>query len=115
MKHRYTYEEVRAMGRPPEIEMHAYNTTDGFERASGDIVECRERTKKPASDPVYLVPEGEGTFSFGGEEGQKGGTVPVGDHALPSPKSTVHDHEGRMRLFLSCSAAYDQASDGLWG
>ena len=115
MKHRYAYEEAKVTGRPPEIEMHAYNTGEDFGRASVGIVECRGRhgrIKNPVSDRVYLVLEGEGAFCFGGEEGQDEETVRVGkDDALLIPKGTVYAYEGRMRLFLSHSPDYEQDSD----
>lgn len=115
MKYKYTLEEARVTGRPPEIEMNAYNTREGFERASVGIVESRGRhgrIMQPVSDRVYLVIDGEGEFYFGGEEGQDKETVSVGkDDVLLIPKSTVSDYEGRMRVFLAHFPAYEQVSD----
>lgn len=123
VKHKYAYEEAKVMARPPETEMHAYNTAEDFGRASVGIVECRGRhwrIKNPVSDRVYLVLEGEGHFCFGGEEGQQAETVTVGkDDAFLIPKGTVYDYEGRMRLFLSHPPAYEAQDsdvhyDDLW-
>ena len=115
MKHSHTYEKARVTGGP-RIETQACNTAEDLERASVGIVERRRRTKDPLNDPVYLVLEENGTSYFGGEEGE---TVPFGkDDALPIPRGIVHNHEGRMRLFPSCSLAYVQNFDGyndLWG
>ena len=114
VKYKYTLEEAGITGRPPEIEMHAYNTEEDFERASVGIVESRGRhgrIKNPISDRVYLVLDGEGEFRFGGEEGQDEETYPVSkDDVLLIPKGTVYDYEGRMRLFLAHFPAYEQDS-----
>ncbi len=123
MKHAYAHEEAKVTGRPPEIEMRAYNIGEDFGRASVGIVECRGchgRIKNPVSDRVYLVLEGEETFYCGGEEGQDEETAPVGqDDVLLMPKEKIYDYEGRTRLFLSPSPAYKQDSDvhhdDLWG
>lgn len=115
VKYKYTYAEARLTGRPPEIEVHAYNTKDDFESASVAIVEAsgpHGRIKNPVSDRVYLVLEGEGEFYFGGEEGQKEETVGAGkDDVLLIPRGTVYDYDGRMRLFLVHTPPYEQDSD----
>lgn len=115
MKHKYTLQEARITGRPPEIEMHAYSTKEDLGRASVGIVEVRGRhgrIRNPVSDRIYLVLDGEGKFCFGGEEGQVEETVRVyKDDVLLIPKGTVYDYEGRMRLFLAHSPAYEQDSD----
>lgn len=57
MRYKYTLEEAKATGRPPEIEVYAYNTKEDFEWASAGIVESRGRhgrIKQPISDRVYL-------------------------------------------------------------
>ncbi len=115
MKHKYSFEEAKVTGRPPEIEMHAYNTKEDFDRASVGIVESRGRhgrIKQPVSDRTYLILEGEGSFYFGGEEEQHEETVRVKkDDVLLIPKGTVYDYEGHMRLFLTHSPAYKPDSD----
>ncbi len=111
MRHKYTYGLAKVTGRPPEIETRAYSTGDDFERVSAGIVECQGRLKNSVRDRVYLVLEGEGTFRFGGEEGQDEEAVPVVEEdASPIPRATVHGYEGRTRLFLSRSPAYEQDS-----
>lgn len=123
MKHEYAYEEAKVRDRPPEIEMRADNNGEDFWRVGVGIVECRRRhghTKNPVGDRVCLVLEREGTFCSGGEEGQDEETVPVGkDDVLLTTKGKPHDYDGRMRLFLSDSPAYEQDSDvrhdDLWG
>jgi mannose-6-phosphate isomerase-like protein (cupin superfamily) len=115
MKRKYTYEETWISGRPPEIEMHAYNAKKDFEQASVGIIEVRGRhgrVNNPVSDRTYLVLEGEGEFYFGGEVGQQEETIRVKkDDVLLIPKGTVYDYQGQMRLFLVHSPAYEQDSD----
>ena len=115
MKHKYTLDEAKLTGRPSEIEVCAYNAKEDFERASAGIVTARGRhgrIMQPISDRVYLILEGEGEFYFGGEEGQKEETVRVEKNdVVLIPRGTVYDYEGRMRLFLSHSPAYEQDSD----
>ena len=121
MKRKYVLEEARKTGRPPEIEVFAYNTKEDFEQASVGIVESRGRhgrIRQPISDRVYLVLEGEGEFFFGDEEGDDE-AVPVGkDDVVIVPKDTAYYYRGRMRLFLVHTPAYEQDSDvhldGLW-
>ena len=74
VKHKYAYEEAKVMARPPETEMHAYNTAEDFGRASVGIVECRGRhwrIKNPMSDRVYLVLEGEDTSTSAARRGRR--------------------------------------------
>jgi len=100
-KRKYTLEEAKRTGRPPEIEVHAYNTKEDFEQASAGMVESRGRhgrIKQLISDRIYLILEGEGEFFFG-EEGDEGAPV-ANDDVLLLPKDTVYDYQGRMRLFL---------------
>lgn len=113
VKRKYTLEEAKRTGRPPEIEVHAYNTKEDFDRASVGIVESRGRhgrIRQPVSDRIYFILEGEGEFFFGDEEG--GEVVPVAkDDVLLILKDTVYDYQGRMRLFLVHAPAYEQDSD----
>lgn len=115
MKRKYGLEEARQTGRPPEIEVFAYNTREDFEQASVGMVEARGRhgrIRQPISDRVYLVLEGEGEFFFGDEEGESDEIVPVGkDDVVLIPKNNVYDYRGRMRLFLVHTPAYEQDSD----
>lgn len=115
MKYKYVLGEARRTGRPPEIEVHAYNTKEDFERASVGMVEARGRhgrIKQPVSDRVYLVLEGEGEFFFGDEEEGTDEVVPVSkDEVVIIPKDTVYDYKGQMRLFLVHTPAYEQDSD----
>ncbi len=112
MKRKYSLEEARQTGRPPEIEVFAYNTKEDFEQASVGLVEAKGRhgrIRQPISDRVYLILEGEGEFFFGEEEGE---VVPVAkDDVVLIPKNTVYDYRGRMRLFLVHTPAYEQDSD----
>ena len=114
MKRKYALEEARQTGRPPEIEVSAYNTKEDFERASVGIVEARGRhgrIRQSVSDRVYLVLEGEGEFFFGdGEVTDE--VVPVAkDDVVLIPKDAVYDYRGSMRLFLVQTPAYEQYSD----
>lgn len=43
VKRKYTLAEAKRTGRLPEIEVHAYNTKEDFERASVGMVESRGR------------------------------------------------------------------------
>lgn len=91
MKRKYTLEEAKRTGRPSKIEVHAYNTKEDFERASVGIVEsrgCHGRVRQPVSDRIYFI-----------------------DDVLLIPKDTVYDYQGRMRLFLVHTPAYEQDSD----
>lgn len=118
-KHKYAYEEAKVTCRSPEVGVHAYNTAEDFEHASVGVMECGGRIKNPVTDLLYPVLEGEENFYFGGEEGREVELVTVGNDALPIPKGKVYDCEGRMRLFLSHSPAYDVQGcdvyyDDLW-
>ena len=104
MNDRYTSAETKVTAGSTEIEMHAHDTGKDFARPSIGAVGCRGRVRNPASVRVF---GGEGTFYFGGEEGE---TVSAGeDGALPVPKGAVYDYGRRARLF------YEQDFDVCYG
>lgn len=114
MNRKYVLEEARQTGRPPEIEVFAYNTKEDFGRASVGIVEAQGRhgrIRQPISDRVYLVLEGEGEFFFGDEEGDDEIVPVTKDDVVLIPRDTVYDYRGSMRLFLVHTPAYEQDSD----
>jgi hypothetical protein len=114
VKRKYVLEEAKKTGRPPEIEVLAYNTQEDFERASVGIVASRGRhgrIRQPISYRGYLILEGEGELLFGGEEGDDE-VVPVRkDDVVVVQKDTAYDYRGRMCLFLVHTLAYEQDSD----
>jgi mannose-6-phosphate isomerase-like protein (cupin superfamily) len=101
VKRKYALEEAKKTGRPPEIEVFAYNTKAEFEQASVGIVEARGRhgrIRQHISDRVYLVLEGEGEFFFG--DGERDEVVPVGkDDVVVVPKDTAYDYGGGCGSF----------------
>jgi len=114
VKRKYVLEEARKTGRPPKIEVLAYNTKEDFERVSVGIVESRGRhgrIRQPISDRVYLVLEGEGEFCFGDEEGDDEVVTAGKENVVIVSKDTAYDYRGRMRLFLVHTPAYEQDSD----
>jgi ethanolamine utilization protein EutQ (cupin superfamily) len=91
------------------LEGRAYNSKEDFPNASAGLFKVtgkHGRVKSLVSDRVYFVVEGKGRFTINGK------TIPVEKtDVVIVPKNTPYDYEGRMKLFLVHTPAFDQEKE----
>lgn len=90
----------------PGLKGFAYNSKEDFENASAAYFEVdgsHGKVKNEKSDRIYLVLEGSGKFIINEEEIEVEKT-----DVIIVPKNTFYDYNGKMKLFLVHSPAYDE-------
>jgi mannose-6-phosphate isomerase-like protein (cupin superfamily) len=88
---------------------YAFSSKEDFERASAAYFEVEERhgmVRNLISDRIYFVLDGMGDFIIDNEKVavQKGDVIIV-------PRNTNYDYQGKLKLFLVHSPAYDPKND----
>lgn len=105
---KFTLNEAFKFGWPG-LDGYAYNSKDDFLRASAAlfIVTGRHgKVKNSESDRVYFVIEGNGQFFIENK------TINVKDNdVIIISKNTIYDYEGKMKLFLVHTPAYDEKNE----
>jgi len=86
-----------------------YNTKEDFEKASVVFAEVSGRhgkIKNIKSERIYIVVEGKGEFIINDE------VVPVErNDVIIIPKNTPYDYQGKMKMFLVDTPAFEKGAD----
>ena len=86
-----------------------YNTEKDFENASVVFAEVTARhgkIKNVKCDRVYIVIDGKGEFIINDE------VIPVEKNdVIIIPKNTPYDYQGKMKIFLVDTPAFDRDAD----
>jgi len=108
MRYHYRPDANRIIGRP-SVQGRPIISSDDFERLGCGVFRVEERhglLKNIASDRIYLVLEGKGSFTVATNTF----AVQAGDVVLV-PRNTPYDYEGNLKLFLVHSPANNDEAD----